>query len=74
MKCANEIPGMRTPSPGRAGGRRPSQSWRACIEELLSILVYGHPESGGLPADCSLVDSVDEFHVGHDIRQVTKPA
>ena len=44
------------------------------VVELLSILVYGRPESSGFPADFTLIDSIDVLHVGDDIRQVTKPA
>ena len=42
--------------------------------ELLSNLVYGHPESSGLPARLSLVNPIDELHVGDHAGQMTEAA
>lgn len=42
--------------------------------ELMSNLVYGLHDSGGFPADLSLVHSVNEFHAGDDIGKVAKAA
>jgi hypothetical protein len=42
--------------------------------ELMSILVYGLHDSGGLPADLSLVHSVDKSHAGDDIGELAKAA
>lgn len=42
------------------------------IVELLSNLVYGAIESGGFPADISLIDSIDTLHAGDDIGELAK--
>ena len=46
----------------------------ASIAELLSNVVYGRPELGGLPAGFFLVHPVDEPHVGDHVRQMTQAA
>ena len=43
-------------------------------EELLSNLVYGRPESSGFPAHLSLVNPIDELHVGNHAGQMTEAA
>ena len=45
MKCANGTPGMRGPSSGRAGGKRPSQSIRACIVRSVKVRVWAVGET-----------------------------
>lgn len=42
--------------------------------ELLSNLVYGHPESSGPPARFFVVHSIDEPLVGDHVRQMTEAA
>ena len=42
--------------------------------ELLSNLVYGRPESSGFPARLSLVNPIDELHVGDHASQMTEAA
>lgn len=42
--------------------------------ELMSNLVYGLHDSGGLPADLSLVHSVDKPHAGDDIGELAEAA
>ena len=42
--------------------------------ELLSNLVYGRPESSGFPAHLSLVNPIDELHVGNHVGQMTEAA
>ena len=42
--------------------------------ELLSNLVYGRPESSGFPAHLSLVNPIDELHVGDHVGQMTEAA
>jgi len=36
--------------------------------------VYGVIDSGGFPADVSLIYSIDEFHTGNDIGQLSEAA
>ena len=38
----------------------------------MSNVVYGLIESGGFPADMSLIDSIDKFHAGDDIGELPK--
>ena len=40
--------------------------------ELLSNVVYVLIESGGFPADMSLIDSIDKLHTGDDIGKLSK--
>ena len=47
---------------------------RAPGSELLSILVYGGAESGGVPGDVPLIDTIDELHFGDEVSELTEPA
>ena len=42
--------------------------------ELLSNLVYGRPESGGLPARFFFLHPIGEPHVGDHVGQMTEAA
>ncbi len=42
--------------------------------ELLSILVYGVTDSSDLPADLSLIDSIDKPNAGDDVGKLSKAA
>ena len=46
----------------------------AYLVELLSILVYRVTDSSGLPADLSLIDSIDKLDAGDDVGKLSKAA
>ena len=60
-------------SKGRPSTSRFVRGGRYC-PELLSNLVYGRPESSGFPAHLSLVNPIDELHVGDHAGQMTEAA
>ncbi len=41
--------------------------------ELLSIVVYGGPESGGFPSDLPFIDAIDELHFGDEVSELIEP-
>ena len=41
--------------------------------ELLSNLVYGRAESGGFSGDLPFIDTIDELHSSHEVRELTEP-
>ena len=53
-----------------------STSDLSCVlvaSELKSNLVYGFHDSGGcLPADLSLIDSINELHASDDVSELAK--
>ena len=46
----------------------------ALCKELLSILVYGVNDSGGFPADRSLIDAIDELNISDDVGELSEAA
>jgi len=42
-------------------------------KELLSNLVYSRAESGGVPGDLPFIDTIDELHSSHEVRELTEP-
>ncbi len=41
--------------------------------ELLSNLVYGRTESGGIPTVFPLIDAIDELDLGEEVSELTEP-
>ncbi len=75
-KVPNYFPRDRVHASVRLSRGRVTANWSVygLSDELLSNVVYGRPEFGGLPAGFFLVHPVDEPHVGNHVRHMTQTA